>query len=105
MSAAQQISLGRVVHYRLSEHDATIINRRRPVAAGYEPPAGTQRHVGNGVSAGDVFPLVVTRVWSAEGGTINGQVLLDGNDNLWVTSVSEATSPDQTCAWFWPPRT
>lgn len=99
-----QISLGRTVHYRLSEFDAEQINRRRAVAPGYEPAAGTQRHVGNPASAGDVLPCLVTKVWSVEGNLVNAKVFLDGNDTLWITSVHEAASPDELGAWFWPPK-
>lgn len=103
----QKISLGRSVLYVLSEHDAELINRRRVSGAeraAVEAPgwhAGAQAHVGNQVNAGDVFPLIVTRVWDADAGTVNGQVLLDGSDTLWVTSV---TPGDGGCHWSWPPR-
>lgn len=102
------ISLGRVVHYVLTEDNATQINRRRTngssIAARMraEPaewPAGAQAHIGNDVKAGDVFPLIVTRVWSP--GCVNGQVLLDGNDAFWATSRTEGTEPG---SWQWPPR-
>lgn len=36
--------------------------------------------------------------WQDEPG-INGQVFLDGNDTLWVTSADEGTEPGQ---WSWP---
>jgi hypothetical protein len=60
-----------------------------------------------------VYPLVITRVWSdnpAETTCVNGQVLLDGNDNLWVTSRSQDTvdvdrlEPITPGRWFAPPR-
>lgn len=81
-------SIGRIVHYTISDHDAEMINRRR-VAKPHEPgwPAGAVAHSGNSVRAGEIYPLIITRVWNEDPGTINGQVLLDGNDSLWVTSV------------------
>lgn len=102
----QKPSAGRIVHYRLSESDAEAVMRRRvarPEGAGWPP--GAQAHVGNHVAAGDVVPLVVVRVWPDEYGPgipgVNGQVLLDGTDSLWVTSVREGAESGQ---WSWPPR-
>lgn len=101
---APRISLGRTVHYTLSAHDAERINQRRqrPTSQDDPPwPQGAMAHVGNSVGEGDVFPLVVTRVWDADHGTVNGQVQLDGSDTLWVCSVTPGEGP---CHWFWPPR-
>lgn len=97
----QKISLGRVVHYTLTKQDADEINRRRDgfIAEGW--PATAQRHVGNQVNAGDVFPLIVTRVWDAETGSFNGQLMLDGSDTLWITSAVQGEGEGY---WFWPPR-
>jgi hypothetical protein len=93
-------SIGRIVHYRLTADDATQINRRRPT--GVKAGAGKIVHVGNPVAEGEAFPLIITRVWGAvDGGAVNGQVLLDGNDSLWVTSVMEG---DGLRHWFVPPR-
>lgn len=83
-------TIGRIVHYRLCEQDANQINKRRADATA------------NPVAQGDVYPLVITRVWGAtDGSAVNGQVLLDGTDSLWVTSVSEG---DGERNWFVPPR-
>jgi hypothetical protein len=104
-------SIGRIVHYTLTEQDADQINRRRKDANAHmrehtDAATGVHVHVGNGVQAGDVYPLVITRVWASaeqvtEHTAVNGQVLLDGNDTLWVTSVSQGTDQRQ---WFAPPR-
>lgn len=99
-----QPSIGRIVHYTLSEQDATATNKRRNDAQAHlgqhiSASDGSQIHVGNSVNAGDVYPMVITRVWS--GTLVNGQVLLDGNDLLWVTSVSEGEGER---SWAWPPR-
>lgn len=106
-----EITIGRVVFYTLSEQDAAEINRRRTnsgdiadrikknTAESSAWPIGAQAHIGNMVNAGDVFPMDVVRVWSP--GIVNGQVKLDGNDVLWVTSVEEGTAPRH---WHWPPR-
>jgi hypothetical protein len=97
-------SIGRIVHYTLSEQDAEAINRLH--GGPDHRRDNTHGHVGNSVRAGDVFPLVITRVWASaeqvtEHTAVNGQVLLDGNDTLWVTSVSQGEGPRQ---WFVPPR-
>jgi hypothetical protein len=110
--AEQQPSIGRIVHYQLSENDIEQINRRRTYGASIHGrmeenawPVGAQAHIGNHQQAGDVVPLVIVRVWPDEGGVgipgVNGQALLDGNDVLWVTSAHEGTEPGQ---WQWPPR-
>lgn len=97
-------TIGRIVHYTLSQQDAATINRRRLDANVHmlehtQNPDGSQIHVGNGVSEGDVYPLVITRAWgSAPESSVNGQVLLDGNDTLWVTSVAVGAGP-RTFAW------
>lgn len=109
-------TIGRVLHYKLSEKDAEQINRRRTTSAeigkliaidSFPPswPKGAQAHIGNYANRGDVLPLHVVRVWPDECGPgktgVNGQVLLDGNDVLWVTSVCEGDGEGQ---WMWPPR-
>lgn len=117
-------TIGRIVHYRLSAKDAENINRRRDdfkSGRGKSWVAGAQAHVGNFAGEGDVLPLIVTAVWPTEyaslaylahhepGTTydgpegVNGQVLLDGNDSLWVTSAPQHAT--LTGCWSWPPRT
>lgn len=109
-------SIGRIVHYRLSADDVVQINRRRTTRKsiadrmkyGDDPlmkawPAGAQAHIGNDVKEGDVFPMLIVRVWgpSAES-TVNGQVFLDGSDVYWTTSVSVGEGPR---TFSWPTRT
>ena len=100
-------SIGRIVHYKLSEQDAQSVNRRRVLNAGRGAnwSAGAQAHVGNRVSAGEIVPMIVCIVWPNEHGPtfdgVNGQAFLDGNDSLWVTSAKEGTEPGQ---WSWPAR-
>lgn len=107
-------SIGRIVHYTLTESDAQQIMRRRttgPAIAERIPskewPVGAQAHIGNSVSAGDVFPMIIIRVWPGDVGNVNGQVLLDGTDALWVTTVGQvaADSTDKQGLWFEAPRT
>jgi hypothetical protein len=114
---------GRIVLYVLSANDADAINRRRTTGAEIakrmgmdvwgdkngEPihgwPAGAQAHIGNPASELDTYPMMIVRVWPDEFGPgvpgVNGQVFLDGNDVLWVTSVREGTEPG---TWYWPAR-
>ena len=97
------VTIGRIVHYILSEQDAENINRRR-VAKPYDPgwPPGAQAHVGNFVKAGEIVPMIVCVVWTNEPNSgVNGQAFLDGNDSLWVTSAQQGTTPG---TWQWPKR-
>jgi hypothetical protein len=89
-------AIGRIVHYRLSANDCGAINKRRKDAeksgfAGQD--SGAIVHTGNTVEEGQEYPLVITRSWS--GVHVNGQVLLDGNDTLWVTSRGEGPKDGQ----------
>lgn len=104
-------TIGRVVLYYLTADDALQINRRRttghdiaerikkntPDSSAW--PIGAQAHIGNEVKEGDIFPMMVTRVWSPT--CVNGHVLLDGNDCLWASSATEGTGGHN---WCWPPR-
>lgn len=104
-------TIGRIVHYTLSEADAEAINRRRDdaTAAAHNPrhadrqkPMGEQVHIGNRVSPGEVYPMIIVRIWgTTPESSVNGQVLLDGNDTLWVTSVSVGDGPRR---FIWPQR-
>lgn len=103
-------TIGRIVHYMLSEQEAGEINARRKGAQNLNAAGvtlasqnlGPQIHQGNQVSEGDVFPMIITRVWGDQpDSAVNGQVLLDGNDTLWATSVSHGDGPRH---FVWPPR-
>lgn len=108
MPETQKPTVGRIVHFVLNAEQAEQVNRRR-VAKPHEPgwPAGAQAHVGNEAREGDEMPLVIVRVWPDEGGPgidgVNGQVLLDGTDQLWVTSALPSSGPVPGC-WRWPER-
>lgn len=101
-------TIGQSVHYVLSEQDAAEINRRRTTGSKIKDlitnglwPLGAQAHIGNRVDAGEVVPLIVTKDWG--NGSINGQAILDGNDSLWVTSVSFGIEHGEW-QWYWPPQ-
>lgn len=88
-------AVGRIVHYKLAEHDVARINEAR--RASFE--AGGSGRVGNPIRSGEVYPLLICRVWEHDG--VNGQVFLDGNDSLWVTSAAEG---DAEGCWHEPER-
>jgi hypothetical protein len=107
----QKPTVGRIVHYQLSDHDAEDINRRRADAEAYrranprpeqagEPGAtGHVMHVGNRAEAGQACAATVVRTFG--GDAANLQVHLDGTDTYWATSRGEGDQPGQ---WTWPPR-
>lgn len=100
----QTPTLGRVVHYTVSQEDADKINKRREDFAEHLrkypsfEPTGYIAHFGNTVKEGDTFTATIVRAWPT---SANLQVLLDGNDTFWATSVSEGEGPR---TWAWPPR-
>lgn len=104
-----QPTIGRIVHYTLTAHDAAEINRRRTdwtrnrhdEVSGERGGKGYQAHVGNTAAEGDVYPATIVRVWSEPHVTVNLQVHLDGNDTFWATSRAEGAKPG---TWSWPPR-
>lgn len=81
-------SIGRIVHYTLSERDADNIMAARREG---------QIH-GNPVAEGRTYPMVVVCV---HGRYVNGKVLLDGDDTYWATSVEAGTEPG---TFAWPSR-
>lgn len=96
---------GRIVEYTLTQQDATAINKRRGDARKSNiahDETGAIVHFGNSVAAGDAYPMVIVRVWGATAeSSVNGQVLLDGNDTLWVTSAGRGDGERQ---WHAYPR-
>ncbi|MEQ8346152.1 MAG: hypothetical protein RIB84_00645 [Sneathiellaceae bacterium] len=100
-------TIGRIVHYRLREHDAARVNARRRAAGEIyrsRADSGTelQCHDGNEAQAGDACPMLIVAVWGdTPDALVNGQVFLDGNDVHWATSVGCGEGPG---TWSWPPR-
>jgi hypothetical protein len=92
------IVAGRIVHYVITQEEAKIINQRRNNLSMSDAPTG------NTVQAGDHLPMIMTAVFPNEYGPdkpgINGQVFLDGNDSLWVTSRKYSES-DAVGTWHW----
>lgn len=93
------VTIGRIVHYVLSEQDVKAINRQRVYGVG---PVGVQAYVGNQAIKGESVPALVVWPHDNEQQTFNGPAFLDGNDVLWLTSVPyNADSVPGT--WHWPP--
>lgn len=76
-------TLGQVVHYRLSDQDATAIN------------ALPAQH--NPTTANQTVAAIVVQVWNAS--TCNLRLLLDGDSDYWATSRVVGNQPGQ---WNWP---
>jgi hypothetical protein len=104
-------TIGRIVHYKLSDMDAEAINRRRTNSSAIlsrmqaDPPQwpeGAQAHMGNSVAAGDVYPAMIVRTWgnTAES-AVQLQVFLDGTDAYWATS---RTCGEEPGTYAWPVR-
>lgn len=107
---ASEPTVGRLVHYTLSRKDAEHANRRRVTTKSIADrvnagtwSVGAQAHIGNEVREGQVLPMIVVSVCfpGDDQGRVNGQVFLDGNDQLFVTSRPQGTEPG---TWAWPPR-
>lgn len=96
-------SVGRIVHLRLTAHCAEQVNKRRKdaqISQVAKGNSGVVAHTGNSAEEGEVLPMIIVRVWGTpgaptEGTPVNGQLLLDGNDTLWVTSAQQGTLPGQ----------
>jgi hypothetical protein len=100
----------------LTADDAIQINRRRTTGKSIAErlqqeatnfvkawPAGAQAHIGNEAQEGQMYPMLITRVWGdTPESAVNGQVFLDGNDVFWATS---RTVGDQVGQFTWPTRT
>lgn len=71
---------GHMVLYTLSPVDVIYIDRLRSERS---PHA-------NRAEAGQVYPMMIVRVWGeTPESAVNGQVFLDGDDVLWVTSRTQ----------------
>lgn len=79
--------LGKIVRYTLTGADAVKVNKRRE-RNGLDP-----------VEAGQVLPMMIVRVRSET--AVDGKVLLDGDDSLWLTNI-ELDDDATPGHWFWP---
>lgn len=88
----QTPTIGRIVHYKLSEQDVLSINDQRLA----------HRSAGNVPRKGDVYPAMIVRTWGEQiGASVQLQVYLDGSDTYWATSRTEGKAEGQ---YVWPPR-
>ncbi len=87
-----QLSLGRIVHYKLTAGDVDHIERNLPASRGHQ--------VRNAVSEGQVLPAMVVAIFGSDS-TANLKVFLDGEDCYWATSRTLGDGPGH---WTWPPR-
>jgi hypothetical protein len=107
-------TVGRIVHYKLTEHDAAAINKRRsdfqafrsdfsgPSDPGDAGADGHVAHIGNHVRAGEVYAATIVRIWGeTPQSAVNLQVHMDGNDTFWATSRNFGLEDGE---WSWPPR-
>jgi hypothetical protein len=102
--SAPRPSIGRIVHYTLSQHDAAQINRLRQDYQSSARHLGTGfvGHVGNHAQEGDVYPAMIVRIFGeTPKSAVNLRVLLDGNDVFWATSRTLGEGPS---FWAWPER-
>ena len=86
-------TIGRIVHYILSANDVEQINRE--YSSHHCNPHDVNQHV----------PAIICVVWPNEYGPnydgCNLQVFLDGNIQLWRTSIKEDIIAG---TWHWPER-
>jgi len=100
-------SIGRMVHYALTEDEADEINARRTDAVRSElvkRRPGHMAHVGNTVIEEQIVSMTITAVHDGEyvgHYRVNGQCTLDGNDTLWVEG---ADLGNEAGRWNWPER-
>lgn len=87
-------TVGRIVHYQLTEHDVARIDALR---------AEREDRAGNSHVEGQIVPLTIVRTWGSNpDSSFNGRAALDGPwPDLWITSTSIGDGPGR-CAW--PPR-
>lgn len=86
-------SVGQIVLYHLTDGDVAAINSARFPTVGFAQRilgimAAPSGKVGSPVATGAVYPMVVTAIRPLDQ-SVNGQVILDGNDNLWVNNIRE----------------
>lgn len=89
---SQTPTIGRLVHYKLSDVDALAINNKRL----------KDQTPGNLAWKGDVYPAIIVRTWGEHAGvSVQLQVFPDGPDTYWATSRVEGQAEGQ---WQWPQR-
>lgn len=85
------VTLGRIVHYKLSPHDVAEITDHRVRRQLGGPP----------IEVGQEVAAVVTSVYAGESSTCNLRLILDGYDFFWALRRYEG---DVDGSWHWPER-
>jgi hypothetical protein len=91
-------SVGRIVHYRLTEMDTDHIEAKR-AAARRRTKFTDGWPKANDVQIDQCYAMVIVAVGSND--LINGKVLLDGEDEFWLNCPPEG---DDAGCWHWPER-
>jgi len=101
----RRVKVGDVVLYVLTDSDVQTVGSHRFISAftGTTLPANIPCNIDNPLIAGQWMPAVVVAVKDDfDGGGVNLQVLLDGTDKLWLTSVQYAPpSTMELGTWHW----
>lgn len=87
------ITIGRIVNYVLAERDCHRISTEKA------HDDSRIRRVSNPPEEGAIVPVIVSAVWAPT--CFNGQAFIDGNFQLWVTSV-EYSEDKRPGTWHWP---
>lgn len=90
------LTLGRIVHYHLTDADAKSILRRR---------GGANTDRGTPVQAGDTYPAMVVGGIDPVTNSASLKVYLDGTDELWAPERPQSHEDEQEQGtWSWPVR-
>lgn len=98
---------GRIVYFVFDAQSAAEVMRRRTTGTAIaeklhnDPPiwpAGAQAHIGNHLAAGAICPAMVVAHFG--GDVVNLQVMLDGSDTYWATSVHYDVNKFER-SWHW----
>lgn len=97
-------TLGRIVHFTMNDQIAQIINAARKKAHADLRAKTSDRMAepvrnGNEATEGQRVAMMIVAIHSET--LVNGQLMLDGNDSHWVTSVAQGEGAG---CWSWPER-
>lgn len=89
-----QPTVGRIVHYVLSEGDEQLLHGRHAAELG---------RTLNAPHRGQTYAAMIVNVFPGAA-CANLQVFLDGGATYWATSRSQASDEQLEGRWSWPPR-
>lgn len=101
-----QPTIGRTVHYVLSQADVDRIIDGRADAISDAQARNREVCFGDPVAEGDILPMIIVKVHeTSEDNLVNGHIFLDGTDVLWRENIPAATLDDGYIGrWSWPPQ-